>query len=294
MAEFKRKLASVKVIDAINPIEGADKIEVATIDGWNVVVRKNEFKVGDKIIYIEVDSILPERPEFEFMRERKFRVRTIKLRKQISQGICFPVNILPKGEWDIDEDVTEVLGVKKYECDKWNQKIYNPIKKEKGFYRGFLKPLFYKGIFKIIGNVNTLGEWPRLFPHTDEPRIQHIIKILQERYVDTPVYVTEKMHGCLDAKTKIETEFGLMTIEDICNSKEKIKVLTYNHENNEYEFLFIENMLIGEETDDWYELILEDNTKILLTGNHPVWIKEKNCYVEAKNLISGQNVLKFR
>lgn len=89
-----RKLATIREIKDIQPIEGADRIEVATVDGWQVVIKKGEFKVGDKIIYIEIDSIVPEREEFEFLRDRKFRVRTIKLRKQISQGLIMPLSIL--------------------------------------------------------------------------------------------------------------------------------------------------------------------------------------------------------
>lgn len=82
-----RKLASVRKISEIRPILKADAIEVALIDGWECVVKKSEnFKVGDLVVYIEVDSIMPERPEFEFLRDRKFRVKTIRLRNQISQG----------------------------------------------------------------------------------------------------------------------------------------------------------------------------------------------------------------
>ena len=112
-----RKLASIQRITAIDPIPEADKIVCATILGWKVVVLKNQFKVGEFCIYIEIDSILPEKPEFEFMRERKFRVKTIKLRGQVSQGICFPLSILPSGHPFIEEgsDVTEVLAIKKYD-----------------------------------------------------------------------------------------------------------------------------------------------------------------------------------
>ena len=74
-----RKLASIQKIVDISPIEGADSIEVAQILGWKVVVKKGEFKIGDLVVYCEIDSILPEKPEFEFLRDRKFRIRTIKL-----------------------------------------------------------------------------------------------------------------------------------------------------------------------------------------------------------------------
>ena len=75
-----RQLASIRRISDIRPIAGADRIVVAQVDGWECVVQKDEFHVGDRVVYIEVDSVVPERPEFEFLRDRKFRVRTIKLR----------------------------------------------------------------------------------------------------------------------------------------------------------------------------------------------------------------------
>lgn len=93
--QHNRKLASIQRIVSLAPIEGADMIEKATILGWEcVVAKKDNFRVGDLCIYCEIDSILPDKPEFEFLRERKFRIRTIKLKGQISTGIIFPLTIL--------------------------------------------------------------------------------------------------------------------------------------------------------------------------------------------------------
>jgi RNA ligase (TIGR02306 family) len=91
-----RKLASIRQINELLPIEGADKIELAIVDSWKVVVAKG-LKAGDKVVYCEIDSFLPVKPEFEFLRKscykkltdgtEGFRLRTIKLRSQISQGL---------------------------------------------------------------------------------------------------------------------------------------------------------------------------------------------------------------
>jgi len=105
---MERSLAHIEEIVSLTPIEGADRIETAMILGWYVVVKKGEFSVGDKVVYIEVDSMLPETEWSEFMRERKFRVKTIKLRKQISEGIVFPLSILPKKGYRTGQDVTEI------------------------------------------------------------------------------------------------------------------------------------------------------------------------------------------
>ena len=107
-----RKLASIQKIKKLEIIEGADAIEKAHVLGWQLVVKKDEFKIGDLCVYCEIDCLMPDKPEFEFLKTRKMRVRTIKLRGQISQGICFPLSILPPVT-KIEEglDVTKLLGI---------------------------------------------------------------------------------------------------------------------------------------------------------------------------------------
>jgi len=170
-----RKLASIQEISAIDPIPGADAIEVARILGWNVVIRKGQFKPGDIVTYCEIDSLLPEREEFEFLRKncfvnnygfKGFRIRTAKLRGQISQGIAFPLDILPNGQaYYIGEDVTELLGIQKYE-----------------------KPIPMPARAMIRGN------FPAFIPKTDEMRIQAVPRVL-ERNAGKQFYVTEKLDG---------------------------------------------------------------------------------------------------
>ena len=88
--ENERKLAHIELITDLQPIEGADRIEKAIVLGWECVVKKGEFQVGQMIIYCEIDSVLPELPEFEFLKDRKYRIRTIKLKGQVSQGLILP------------------------------------------------------------------------------------------------------------------------------------------------------------------------------------------------------------
>lgn len=127
---MKRKLASLKRITNLAPIAGADKIEVATIDnGWKCVVKKGEFKNGDLGVYFEIDSFLPETPVFDFLKksgtkkmgeERGYRIKTVKLRGQISQGLFIPVETFKKElegvKLEEGMDLTEKLNVKKYEA----------------------------------------------------------------------------------------------------------------------------------------------------------------------------------
>jgi RNA ligase (TIGR02306 family) len=175
-----RKLASIQKIKSLEPIEGADAIERATVLGWQLVVKKGEFKVGDLCIYCEIDSLLPEKPEFEFLRPRKMRIRTVRLRGQISQGICFPLSFLP-ADFAIVEDVdcTEALGIVKYEP---------PV------------PAHLSGIAK--------GKFPSFIPKTDETRVQ-VMQRLLDKYKGETCYLTEKLDGSSATFYFYQNEFGV-------------------------------------------------------------------------------------
>lgn len=175
-----RKLASIQKIKALEPIADADAIEKATVLGWQLVVKKGEFQVGDLCVYCEIDSLLPDRPEFEFLKARGMRIRTVRLRGQISQGICFPLSILPDGT-DIQEDtdVTELLGISKYEP---------PI------------PAQLAGIAK--------GMFPGFIPKTDETRVQ-VLQDTLDKYRNEPCYVTEKLDGSSVTYYWKDGEFGV-------------------------------------------------------------------------------------
>jgi RNA ligase (TIGR02306 family) len=187
-----RKLASVQKIVDLQPITGADAIEVAQILGWKVVVKKGEFNIGDMVVYCEIDSIMPDRPEFDFLKGtdgKVKRIRTIKLRGQVSQGIAFPMDIL-LSEVDIKKidgiyyyvneelseseryaeigegcDLTEIIGVEKYEL---------PI------------PACLAGEAK--------GQFPSCVPKTDEDRIQ-IVEEDMKPFEGRLFYETEKLDG---------------------------------------------------------------------------------------------------
>ena len=98
---MERKLASVRKIEEVKPIVGADKICVYRVGGWWVVDAVNKYNVGDLVAYYEIDSFLPILPQFEFLRKTSykklsngdegFRLKTIKLRGQISQGLLTPI-----------------------------------------------------------------------------------------------------------------------------------------------------------------------------------------------------------
>lgn len=116
-----RKLASIQLVDDIREHTNADSLALAKILGWQVVIKKDEVRIGDKIVYFEIDSLLPERDWSKFMESKKYRVKTIKLRGEYSQGLILPLSILGENvkekDFEVGQNVTDLLEVKKYEYD---------------------------------------------------------------------------------------------------------------------------------------------------------------------------------
>lgn len=189
-----RKLASLQKIVSLSPIAGADNIELATVLGWQCVVKRGEFKVGDLAVYFEVDSILPDKAEFEFLRSRKFRIKTIKLRGVISQGLVMPLSVLPTTFhlYIASEgmDVTDTLGVTKYDPEAEIESQETSSSKS-WFTKFMMKYGWYR---KLFGRKNLKGGWPSFIPHTDEDRIQLFPNICTAEYL-TEFIVTEKLDG---------------------------------------------------------------------------------------------------
>lgn len=184
-----RKLASIKRISDIQPIEGKDRIALATIDGWRVVVQKSEFAVGDRCVYVEIDSVLPERPEFEFLRSRKFRIKTMRLGAVISEGICFPMSILPPGDYEDEQDVTEVIGVKQYEPTMDVEPVVQNTKPTKKYPKFLMRMKWFRN---LVLPKKQLEDFPSFLTKTDEVRIQNVPFILE----DNDIWVaTEKVDG---------------------------------------------------------------------------------------------------
>lgn len=176
-----RKLVSVKRVTDIQPIPDADLIVVATVDGgWNCVVKKGEFNIGDLGVYFEIDSFLPVIPEFEFLRKSSFkkmgdkegfRLKTVRLKGTISQGLLIPydmVKTILKDKEDIHfehgEDLTEALGVEKYE---------QPI------------PACISG--------EVVGDFPSFIPKTDQERIQNLYLDYSKVYADNNDLIIDEL-----------------------------------------------------------------------------------------------------
>jgi len=173
------KLASLEIISEILPIEGADKIELARVQGWQSVIKKDEYKVGDQIIFVPIDTVLTPREWNKFLWDKNdpskpIRVKTAKLRGAISQGLIFPKTLVSAQEvWDHMDDSSEdvslasMLGISKYE---------KPV------------PAHLSG--QVFGDFPT-----NLLSKTDEDNLKSNIEVLEELREADSVEATLKMDG---------------------------------------------------------------------------------------------------
>jgi len=193
-----RSLVTIQRVKMLDPIPDSDFLETARIMGWQCVVKKGEFRVGDLGIYFEVDSFIPEEPRYEFLRAssyrdnadngKGFRIRTVRMRGQLSQGLLLPYSLFPELE-DCNEgdDVTEKLQVKKW---------YIPETANPG------------------GTI--IGERPHGIPASDEIRIQSALELL-EQLQNKPYYITTKMDGTSGIVYYIDGKIGC------CSRNKEIK-----------------------------------------------------------------------
>ena len=203
-----RVLAHIELINDITPIKGADFIETAHVLGWQVIVRKDEeLSIGNKIVYIEIDSRLPANAEWaQFLASRGFKVKTIKLRGQISQGLIFPMSILPIGDYQVGQDVSEVLGITKIKEDyvppevtpEQRMKSKRPDLFKKKWFKFCMQFVWFRKMaFKALfrngpSNARKFPDKFEFVTKTDEVRIQNNPDLLK---IKTPMVVTEKLEG---------------------------------------------------------------------------------------------------
>ena len=144
-------------------------------------------------VYCEIDSVLPDKPEFEFLRKHNFRIRTLKMGGVRSEGICFPLSILPDGNYNVGDDVTDIIGVKKYESPAEKQERLLEEKKMTENTSKFGKYMMrYRWYRKLKLNKREDKSFPSFIKKTDEERIQNIPWVLKNK---EPMVVTEKIDG---------------------------------------------------------------------------------------------------
>ena len=208
LIDKKRALAYTAKCGAIKPIEGADNIELMAVNGWNVIVKKGEFKEGDYCVYFEIDSKLPVEAWSVFMASKHYKVKTMKLNKfkVISQGLALPLDsfgmFIPETE---NVDLTEVLGVtysveednkrkaENTKYDKMRQRHLELFKKNKLVKWLYQREWGRKLLFIFLGKKKDTRGWPAWVVKTDEERCQNLPHLFPGD--GTEWIVTEKIDG---------------------------------------------------------------------------------------------------
>lgn len=211
-----RKMATIRRIDSIRSIDGADAIECAVVGGWSVVIKKGEFKPGDLAVYCEIDSWIPyelasflskDKEPREFNGVKGEKLKTIRLRGQLSQGLLLPLSVLPDhpAPQFEDDDVSELLGIQKWEA---------PVPAQ------------------LAGD--TKGNFPSFIPKTDQERCQNLKREITAciEYADK-FEVTEKLEGSSLTCYRYQGEFG------VCSRNQELK----KSETNTFWKIALENKI---------------------------------------------------
>ncbi len=231
---YGKPLMYVVKIDEISPIENADKIELAKVMDYSIIVKKNEFAPGDLALYVEVDSLLPnglegadnvraneltsslksmdvgsddyntakaeldeltaksKYPYFEFLRQRKFKIKAMKMRGVISQGILFKPSDLGITDYKLGQDFSTQFNVTEIVQDEEEAGV-NTSKKDNFIVRWLMKYAWFRAWRK---RKNVKEVWDPTFPgKSDEENVQKIFSKMKEKYGDKEWVATEKLEG---------------------------------------------------------------------------------------------------
>lgn len=278
-------LASAQRIINITSIPEADAIETAHILGWQVVIKKGEFKIGELCCYIQIDTLAPPTDQFEFLQPRNYRVRTIKLRKQISQGLIVP---LPSGNWNEGDDLTDIIGIKKYEKGDNNPAKFEKPRMPKVWYKKWVYLFKYNVLYKAFPGLRKKqrSSFPtHLVGITDEERIQNIPRVLTQ-YAGKAFILSYKLDGSsitiIHSKTFGKSRFRICSRRFELHDKKNDWYRVFIATNFKFEVLKLVNHF---RTDD---IIVQGEAVGKFNGNHHNLQSEQirlfNIYVKGKRL----------
>lgn len=235
----QRELAYVAAIEDIQPIANYDRVEYARVGaGWWVIVKKGQFNVGDKAIYIEIDSLCPQIPAFEFLAKRNYKVKTLKMCGVLSQGliVSFEDVNLDASMYEVGDPLTEKLGITYYvaednvrkglESREQSLKTRHPKLVKSPLVKKLMKYKFTREIIYKVFAKKTRGGWPEWVKKTDEERVQNCSYLfLPGAQVDKYWIATEKVDGTSTTFTikrrKFKKPLFLVCSRSVCFTKGK-------------------------------------------------------------------------
>jgi RNA ligase (TIGR02306 family) len=256
------KVSKEKIELFVHP--NADSLELGKVGSYQVVVQKGLYNSGDEVVFAPEKSILTGDIKSEFEKylsgANKDRVKAVRLRNEISSGIIIPRFLVPNFDtYELGVDVSTDLGITKYEP---------PIPTQ------------------LSGKVKTFD-----MPYIGSHDCEHANVYVNDLIDGERVVVTEKVHGCCDENTILITEDGEKTIKEICDTRYKGMVLSFDVDKEIIQFDKIINHDIQENIDNWFLIELEDGTEIKLTDNHRVYLPDLNCYRPISDIKEGDYFL---
>jgi hypothetical protein len=290
--ENKTNQAIIVALRNVRKHSNADRLQLATVCGSQVIIGLNHTE-GELGVYF--DSNLQLSKEFAtandlvrrkdengkpaggmFAENRKVKTQTFRGEK--SDGFWIPLNSLNFASANASDG--DFINVKEgYEFDTFN---------------GF--PICNKFVakFEKTGGAGAGGGKKSkrgshmFFEHYDTPQLA---RNLHKADKEAEIIITEKLHGCVDRNTIIETlELGEVTIGEIVDNKLDVRVKAMDTVSNQIVFVPIDDYYFYPNDTDWYLIELEDGMEITITGNNPVWLPELGCYRKVEAL-SGDEIL---
>jgi len=233
MAEYVtegRKLVTIRKINDIQPIDGADMIVLAIVDGWQVVVKKDEFQIGDYCVFFEIDSFLPASDgRYAFLAKNgtktddagveRIRLRSIKLRKQLSQGLALPISSFLDFFYGISgirhvmqPSTEELMGIATIYCHQLEETRHG--------IEEFLNVTKYERPEDRQGGggnkAKTAGNFPIFIPKTDEDRVQNVFGKYSQTMQDVPFRKSLKLDGSSETIAFVSNpDFFIEKIDDV-------------------------------------------------------------------------------
>lgn len=301
MANFECKVYKVKSVEK-HP--NADKLDIVYLDGldYTCIANKLEngesrYKPGDLVVYIPENALLPqwmlvklglwseERQQGMLAGKNGNRCKAIRLRGIYSEGILYPIKMNVPFV-DMDTNVRHFEDMLEYYTDEGKRLAWVPVHEGENV-ADLLGVTKYEPPIPqhMSGEVFGAGD---IFYHYDIESIHKYPNVLQE---GEEVKITEKLHGCVDYDTIIDTvEYGKIKIGKLFDDDLQATVKCYNHITKTVEYLPITGKKIQDNINNWYEITLANGIKLHLTGNHPVWCENIQAYRKVEDL-DGTEVL---
>lgn len=265
------------------PHPNADRMQIGRVGKFQLVVGKGQYESGDIIVFAPERAILPESLKGEYVNSEtgisylsgseQNRVKQVRLRGELSEGVTIPISWVLEQvpEWNsvsdipLDVDLSEKLGISKYQ------------------------PAIPYNMAGVINSFDSVNFGSRSAHHDVEQ-----FRLFADEFLENEeVICSEKIHGCLSEETIVDTfEFGPMKISEIVqNNMCNIHVKSFDIISQEIIYSQIGGVSEQANINNWYELTTDTGEKLLITGNHLIWLPDLKCYRKVSDLQGSENLL---